>query len=173
MHDVVKEGGRAAADQRLNVLILCTGNSARSIMAEAVFNCAGRGRFRAFSAGSKPVGRVNPFAIEQIKAAGMALPECRSKSWLEFAGDGAPQLDFVITVCDNAAGEICPAFSGDYTRIHWGLPDPADYSDEPERARIAFADCFATLKVRVESLHTHAEPAADKQQIAAIMQQLG
>lgn len=137
----------------LRVLVLCTGNSARSIMAEAILNTVGAPLFQAFSAGSRPTGKVNPLALEQIHR--LSLPEdmrIRSKSWKEFSGPNAVELDVVLTVCDNAAAEVCPAFAGDYEHIHWGFPDPAGSSNDIHQEREAFARCFETLKSRVEAL---------------------
>ncbi len=131
-----------------NVLFLCTGNSARSIMAEGILNKYGAGRFRAFSAGSHPTGKVNPFALERLQLEGIKLADARSKGWDEFAQPGAPALDFVITVCDNAAGEVCPAWPGQPIRAHWGVFDPAAVEDDEKR--IAFAKAFAILERRVQ-----------------------
>jgi arsenate reductase len=132
--------------------VLCTGNSARSVMAEAIFNHFGGGHFQAFSAGSRPTGKVNPLALERIREQGLSAADYRSKSWLEFTTDDSPPLDILLTVCDGAAAEVCPAFPGDSVHIHWGLPDPAAVTDDPEHARAAFNACFETLRSRVEAL---------------------
>lgn len=134
-----------------NVLILCTGNSARSILGEALFNHHGKGRVRAFSAGSRPGGTVNPLALETLEEHGIALPEApRSKSWEEFAQPGAPQMDFVFTVCSSAAGETCPVWPGQPTTAHWTIPDPAHV--EPLAARReAFELAYRQLDQRVRA----------------------
>jgi protein-tyrosine-phosphatase len=139
-------------DKTWNVLFLCTGNSARSIMAEALLNVLGDGRFRAYSAGSHPSGRVQPLAAELAAKLGYAPESLRSKSWDEFAGADAPRMDFIVTVCDNAAGEACPFWPGHPALAHWGVPDPvAAEGGEVERRR-AFTAAFATLRRRVELL---------------------
>jgi protein-tyrosine-phosphatase len=135
-----------------NVLFLCTGNSARSILAEAYLNTAGAGRFRAYSAGSHPAGKVNPFAIELLRKSGIGTEGLRSKSWDEFASPGAPALDFVFTVCDNAAGEVCPLWPGRPAIAHWGVPDPAAVAGSDEDKRRAFLNAFTTLSSRIELL---------------------
>ncbi|TXI78000.1 MAG: arsenate reductase ArsC [Dechloromonas sp.] len=137
-----------------NVLVLCTGNSARSILGEALFNHLGNldqpGRIRAFSAGSQPSGKVNPVALETLEKHGVPLPEARSKSWDEFATPGAPVIDFIFTVCASAAGETCPIWPGHPTTAHWGIADPAHI--EPLAARqVAFEDAYRELKQRIEA----------------------
>lgn len=131
----------------MNVLFLCTGNSARSIMAEGLLNKYGNGRFRAFSAGSFPTGQVNPFALERLEQEGIILADARSKSWDEFVKPDAPVMDFVITVCDNAAKEVCPVWPGQPINAHWGVFDPA--AAEENEKRIAFAKAFAILERRI------------------------
>jgi arsenate reductase (thioredoxin) len=153
-----------------NVLFLCTGNSARSIMAEGLLNKFGAGRFQSFSAGSHPTGKVNPFAQEKLQLEGISLPDARSKSWDEFAQPDSPPLDFVITVCDNAAGEVCPAWPGQPITAHWGVFDPAAVNDDEKH--IAFAKAFAILERRI-SIFTNLrfeslEPMALEKQVREI-----
>ena len=135
--------------ERYSVLFLCTGNSARSIMAEAILNHKGKGRFTAYSAGSHPAGKVRPEALGQIEAAGLGLAGLRSKSWDEFSGPQAPQLDFVFTVCDNAAKEACPYWPGQPMTAHWGVADPAAVQGTPEEIARAFRDAFTVLDRRI------------------------
>jgi len=142
----------AASPRVFNVLFLCTGNSARSIVAESMLNSIGRPKFKAHSAGSEPAGRVNPFALEYLAANRLPTDGLRSKSWDEFARDDAPAMDFVITVCDNAAGEVCPIWPGQPIAAHWGVPDPAAVEGNEDIRRAAFRDAFATLRRRVELL---------------------
>jgi arsenate reductase len=133
-----------------NVLFLCTGNSARSVMAEALATSMGHGRFTGFSAGSKPTGKVNPFAIEKLEAIGYPTAGLRSKSWDEFALADAPQMDFIITVCDNAAGEACPVWPGHPATAHWGFEDPAAVEGSDVDKRAAFARIFEQIKARMQ-----------------------
>lgn len=134
------------------VLFLCTGNSARSIMAEAILNRVGGGRFRARSAGSHPAGAVNPHALDLLARLGYPTAGLRSKSWDEFAGTGGPAFDFIITVCDRAAGEACPVWPGRPTRMHWSIPDPAAATGPEAQIALAFADAFRMLKRRIDLL---------------------
>lgn len=132
-----------------NVLFLCTGNSARSVIAECLLNRLGEGRFRAFSAGSEPTGRVHPMTLQLLRKSNFDVSGLRSKSWDEFAGPDAPQLDFAFTVCDNAANEVCPIWPGQPMTAHWGVPDPAAaVGSEAERA-LAFADTMRMLNQRI------------------------
>lgn len=134
-----------------NVLFLCTGNSARSILAEAILNKVGAGRFHAFSAGSHPRGQVNPHALDQLAKRGYDTGDFRSKPWDEFAAPGAPPLDFIITVCDSAAGEVCPIWPGHPVTAHWGMPDPAAVEGSPSEIAAAFADTYRLLANRIEA----------------------
>jgi arsenate reductase (thioredoxin) len=136
-------------DQPFNVLFLCTGNSARSIMAEAILNKSGAGRFRAYRAGSHPKGQVHPEALRLLQSLGYEMSGFRSKSWSEFADPGAPLLDFVFTVCDNAAGEVCPVWPGQPMTAHWGLPDPAEAKGNPAEISLAFKDTYRMLNQRI------------------------
>ena len=138
------------SDEKLfNVLFLCTGNSARSVMGECILNRLGRGRFRAFSAGSHPKGEINPHTIETLKKLNYVTDDLRSKSWDEFAVPGAPELQFVITVCDQAAQEVCPLWPGQPMSAHWGIPDPAAVEGNEAERRIAFADAYRMLFNRI------------------------
>lgn len=132
-----------------NVLFLCTGNSARSVIAEAILNKIGQGTFRAFSAGSQPKGEVNPHTLQLLKGLDYDTSQFRSKSWSEFAAPGAPPLDFVFTVCDNAAGEACPYWPGQPLTAHWGIPDPAAAEGSAAEIALAFKDAYRMLERRI------------------------
>jgi arsenate reductase len=137
-------------DRPYNVLFLCTGNSARSILAESLINLWGRGRFKGYSAGSHPKGAVHPFALELLKQVKLPTEGLRSKSWDEFAAPGAPPLDFVFTVCDNAAGEACPYWPGQPVTAHWGVPDPAAVEGSDADKWVAFRAAFQALENRIK-----------------------
>jgi arsenate reductase (thioredoxin) len=132
-----------------NVLFLCTGNSARSIMAEAILNRLGQGKFRAFSAGSQPKGRVHPYTLDLLRRLNHYVSGLRSKNWKEFSQPDAPKLDFVFTVCDNAANEVCPIWPGQPMTAHWGIPDPAEAQGKEAEVRLAFADAYRMLNNRI------------------------
>jgi arsenate reductase (thioredoxin) len=164
-----------------NVLFLCTGNSARSVMSEALVTALGGGRFKGFSAGSHPTGRINSFAIEIIAATGYDTSQLRSKSWDEFAGDAAEKMDFTITVCDNAAGETCPYWPGHPATAHWGYEDPAAVEGSDEQKRAAFKKVFLQISARIRlfaslpiasldamSLATHVKAIGDKKNISIV-----
>ena len=138
-----------AEDDPFNMLFLCTGNSARSVIAEAILNQVGAGRFRAYSAGSQPKGQVNPETLRLLQGLGFDISGFRSKSWSEFARPGAPALDFVFTVCDNAAGETCPVWPGQPMTAHWGIPDPAEATGTPAEIALAFKDAYRMLNQRI------------------------
>ena len=137
-------------DRPYNALFLCTGNSARSIFGEAILNRIGKGKFIAYSAGSHPKGEVNPNALALLERLGYPTRGLRSKGWDEFSGPGAPELDFVFTVCDNAASEVCPVWPGQPMTAHWGVPDPAAVGGDPRKTEHAFREAFQTLQRRIE-----------------------
>ncbi len=137
------------SEKQYKVLVLCTGNSARSILGEVLFNSLGRGMFKAYSAGSHPAGKVNPGALEWLQANGYSTEGLRSKSWDEFAAPGAPEFDFIFTVCDNAAGEACPLWLGKPATAHWGIPDPAHVEGDEAR-RAAFKHAAEQLARRIQ-----------------------
>jgi arsenate reductase (thioredoxin) len=137
------------AERPFNVLFLCTGNSARSIMAEAILNKLGQGKFRAYSAGSHPKGQVNRYTLQLLQSLGYDTSRFRSKSWNEFAQPGAPPLDFAFTVCDSAAGETCPVWPGQPMTAHWGVPDPAEATGSPAEIALAFKDAYRMLHQRI------------------------
>ena len=140
----------APRERPFNVLFLCTGNSARSILAEAIMNRAGRGRFKAYSAGSHPKGEVHPAALLLLESLNYPTGDLRSKSWDEFEAEGAPRFDFIVTVCDNAAGEVCPIWPGQPMRSHWGIPDPVAAQGSPTEVGLAFTDAYRQLNNRIQ-----------------------
>ena len=156
-----------------NVLFLCTGNSARSIMAEAIMNFKGRLRFTAYSAGSHPAGRVRPEALKQLEAARIPTANVRSKSWNEFSRPDSPQLDFVFTVCDNAANEICPVWPGQPMTAHWGVPDPAAVAGSPEEIAKAYRDAFFSLERRISLFLSLPFTAIDRLSLKRELESIG
>ena len=161
------------AEKIYNALFLCTGNSARSIMAEAILNHLGRGRFRAYSAGSHPSGKVNPFAFEMLERSRLPTEGLRSKAWDEFAAAGAPQLDFVFTVCDNAAGESCPYWPGQPMTAHWGLEDPAAVHGSETEQWLAFRKTFRELESRIKVFTSLPIRSLDKAKLQARLNEIG
>lgn len=160
-------------DRELNVLFLCTGNSARSIMAEAILAREGRGRFRAFSAGSMPRGHVDPTALDVLAKVNHVTSNCRSKSWEEFSGPDAPPLDFVFTLCDDAADEVCPVWPGQPMTAHWGLPDPAAFEGpEPERYAV-FYDTYRMLYNRISLFTSLPFAALDSISLQSRLREIG
>lgn len=156
-----------------NVLFLCTGNSARSIMAEAILNHLRGRNFKAYSAGSHPKGEVHPAALEQLQKTGLPTDGLRSKSWEEFSKPGAPQLDFVFTVCDNAAKEVCPIWPGQPMTAHWGVPDPASAAGTPEQIARAFRDAFVMLDRRIALFTSLSLKSLDSLAIRKELDQIG
>ncbi len=156
-----------------NVLFLCTGNSARSIMAEVILNRKGKPTFAAYSAGSHPAGRVRPEALKQIEMANLPTEGLRSKNWDEFAKPGAPQMNFVFTVCDNAAKELCPIWPGQPMTAHWGVPDPAAVTGTPEEIERAFRDAFMILDRRISLLLSLPLSSLDKLAIQKEINRIG
>lgn len=156
-----------------NVLFLCTGNSARSILAEAYLNSAGKGRFKAYSAGSKPGGKVNPFAMELLEKTRIAASGLRSKNWDEFAHPDSPKMDFVFTVCDNAAAEPCPYWPGQPMTAHWGVPDPAAAEGSDEDKRRAFSRAFSALSARINLFLNLPMEKLDRVALQKRMQEIG
>jgi arsenate reductase len=156
-----------------NVLFLCTGNSARSIMAEAIMNFKGRHNFTAYSAGSHPSGTVRPEAIAQLQSARLPIEGLRSKSWEEFAKPDAPHLDFVFTVCDNAAKEVCPIWPGQPLTAHWGVPDPAAVTGKPDEIKRAYHSAFMTLERRIDLLLSLPLATIDKLAIHREIESIG
>lgn len=157
----------------MNVLFICTGNSARSIMAEALMNQMGGGRYRAYSAGSHPAGFVNPKALELLERNRFRTGELRSKNWDEFAVPDAPQMDFVLTVCDKAAGEVCPVWPGQPMSAHWGLQDPVSVEGSPEQVDKAFTDAFIVLQRRIALFLNLPFEKLEKLSLLKELQQIG
>lgn len=162
-----------APDKIYNVLFLCTGNSARSIIAEALMNHEGRGRFRAYSAGSMPTGRVNPHTIPLVESLGFRASDFRSKSWDEFAKPGAPPLDFIFTVCDNAAGEVCPVWPGQPMTAHWGVPDPAAVTGSEAEIGAAFGETARLLGNRIRIFLNLPFASFDRMSLQAKLREIG
>ncbi len=156
-----------------NVLFLCTGNSARSILAEAIMNREGKGRFQAYSAGSQPKGQVHPEAIALLKRLNYKTDFARSKDWEEFAADGAPEMDFVFTVCDNAASEICPVWPGQPMSAHWGVPDPAAVEGSESEIALAFSDTYRMLERRISIFCSLPLSSIDKLSLHEQLQAIG
>jgi arsenate reductase len=160
------------SEKTYNVLVLCTGNSARSILGEVLFNKLGKGRFKAYSAGSKPAGKVNPGALEWMQANDFSTEGLRSKSWDEFSAPGAPEFDFVFTVCDNAAGEVCPVWYGSPMTAHWGIPDPAHVEGDEAR-RAAFKKAADQLTRRIQLFLSLPIDKLDKLTLKEKMNEIG
>jgi arsenate reductase len=156
----------------LNVLFLCTGNSARSVMAEALLNTLGAGRFEAYSAGSMPTGRVNRFTLDVLESRGHSIERMRSKNWDEFAKPGAPALDIVITVCDNAAGEACPVWPGRPATAHWGFEDPAAFEGPDDAKRRKFEQVYGQIRRRIEQLVALPLEKADATAVATALKSI-
>ena len=162
-----------AANRPFNILFLCTGNSARSILAECIMNRVGRGKFVAYSAGSYPKGEVNPHALALLRRLGYPVAGLRSKSWDEFARQGAPALDFVFTVCDNAANEVCPVWPGQPMTAHWGLPDPAAVTGDERATDRAFKDAFQILQRRIELFANLPVQSLDRMSLKRHLDEIG
>jgi len=160
-------------DKAYNVLFLCTGNSARSIIAEAVMNKEGGGRFKAYSAGSMPAGRVNPHAVPIVESLGFRASQFRSKSWDEFAKPGAPALDFIFTVCDNAAGEVCPIWPGQPMTAHWGIPDPAAATGSEAEISAAFNETCRLLTNRIRLFLNLPLASLDRMSLQTRLREIG
>jgi protein-tyrosine-phosphatase len=159
--------------ERLNVLFLCTGNSARPILAESYLNARGADRLRAFSAGSRPTGRVNPHAVDLLASLGFDVSALRSKSWDEFAAPGAPHIDIVVTVCSSAAGEVCPIWPGNPVKTHLGVDDPASVTGSAEEKRLAFEQAYALLSTRIDRLLELQLAETEREQLKAQLDGIG
>ena len=160
-------------DRVYNVLFLCTGNSARSILGEAVLNHVGQGRFRAFSAGSQPKGQVHPLALETLRNVGISIEGLRSKAWDEFATPHAPQMDFIFTVCDNAAGEVCPVWPGQPMTAHWGIEDPAAVEGPEFKKRAAFEEALSYMRNRIAAFTSLPIASIDRLALTSKLQGIG
>ena len=156
-----------------HILVLCTGNSARSIMAEALINVLGQGRFKAYSAGSQPMGRVNPYAIEQAQTIAYDTSSVRSKSWDEFSQPDSVVMDIVMTVCDSAAGESCPLWRGSPIKVHWGFADPSHVKGSDDDKRAAFAKTFGQIRSKVEALMQLPIESLSTEQLTTQLQAIG
>ena len=161
------------SDRNYNVLFLCTGNSARSILAEAILTNEGKGRFRAFSAGSMPKTEPHPQALALLQSLNLPTNGLRSKSWDEFSGEGAPELDFVFTVCDNAAGEACPVWLGTPMQAHWGIPDPAAVEGSEAEISVAFAEAYRMMRNRITAFISLPIPTLDRLSLKARLDDIG
>lgn len=162
-----------SADRTYNVLFLCTGNSARSILGEALMNHVGQGRFRAFSAGSTPKGQVHPLTVQTLRRAGIVTEGLRSKPWDEFATPDAPKMDFVFTVCDNAAGEACPVWPGQPMTAHWGIEDPAAVTGPDFQQEAAFEDALKYLRNRIAAFMSLPLASIDRMSLTSKLQGIG
>lgn len=161
------------SEQTYNALFICTGNSARSILAEVLMNDLGHGRFRGYSAGSFPKGEVHPYAVDLLRSLGLPVEGLRSKSWDEFAKPGAPQMDFVFTVCDQAAGEVCPIWPGNPVTAHWGVADPAAVTGLETAKRQAFRNAFDILRRRIEIFTSLRPDALDRMALQRRVEDIG
>lgn len=161
------------SDRAYNVLFLCTGNSARSILAESLLNLMGRGKFKAYSAGSHPKGEVHPYALDQLRQSKFPAEGFRSKSWSEFEGPDAPRMDFVFTVCDHAANEACPVWPGQPMTAHWGVPDPAAAEGTEEQKRKAFQRAFLQLQARISLFLGLPLPSIDRLSLNRKLREIG
>jgi arsenate reductase (thioredoxin) len=161
------------SDHIFNVLFMCSGNSARSIIAEAILNRVGAGRFKAFSAGSHPKGEIHPFALQLLKSLNHDMSSARSKDWNEFAAPGAPKLDFAFTLCDDAAAEACPAWPGQPMTAHWGLPDPASVEGTDAEKHLAFADTYRMLNNRISIFISLPMASLDKLALQKRLDEIG
>jgi len=160
-------------EKTYNVLFLCTGNSARSIIAESVLNRIGAGRFKAYSAGSQPSGQIHPFTAQLLTGLNFKIDDARSKSWNEFATDGAPEMDFVFTVCDNAAGEVCPIWPGQPVTAHWPFPDPAAFDGSEAEHHALFVKVYGMIEKRINSFVNLPVSSLDKHTLQIRLEEIG